>query len=881
MPSLFDAGFFSGSARLLLGAFKEDLIDSDRIDNIFGLMFSMALKDDVLSLKYLLALLPNKITDEDYNYSYVKGALGLISKETDFEKDIRFVLKKVDLADSLAVNLVHLVSSVLKKDYYSPAYRICEKHWSKSKLIASLVSTVKGDVGNLTQIAKMIKVDIHSLSLLLSCAKKRLDLLPENFKFISSALSIHSINFTRFIVSVAWGDISAIEDLRPYLKIQASSHPGSIEINKTNRKLINCLFVLNGHGSKLQYEYIPKLDKSLANNFKIIEMIACEKLGVDYEEVENKDVFNIKKLIRAWWNDEESTNILTEMFKKYLELDISPVEHEQLKKIYHYFPNKLTEVIRISLKKVYESAVKSVKSSYQMIKTASVKYTEALQDLKDDIEVNKTFRELERSGEHFSIKVSEGSEEGILKTVTIKENTLKLIDKVGCTVSTGQLRRFMGYYLTKIEEDNSETTSCIFCATHCCKNSVFIVKSSSPTWSICECRSKQYLKQKEFSIFYNQLEVDLEFSSDDNDDKLKTISQCPKINLQNFSKVKFEEDLTIKDNFTDKKESVLRKRDYVDQQIEKDFEKSMDIYLTSTFLEDLIIILGSELDTNLFGSPKKLKSELTWYDPSLQRDVHFIEHIILLAHGYCRPGLVEFLTTFLMKNIFTSIISLQQGDFESFSASAHCWDKIEENDTESMKKAIMVLMLVRGEPDYCKIHSLSGASGCYNSLFKTIWGNLNLSSNVIFIIGKNCIYQPAKTLHAMWWRKDIKLMGLIKKVSIASIAEKESWDYSSIDFQINRLLTETLHMDSNSVTWFSVLSCIALGDFRSIKFIWAKLEIPKSKMNLYKAICSKDYLTVLTLLRELPTGRFDRLWEVVRDISNQNIESVALLICKE
>jgi len=124
LPSLLDAGFFKGAANMLLSKHKSVIIHSNQIDNVFGLMFSMALKDNILALKYLLKLLPEKIIQKDFNYSYVKGALGIVAKETLLEKDIRFVLKEQNIDNSLAINLVHLVSPNIKKDFYNPAYRI-------------------------------------------------------------------------------------------------------------------------------------------------------------------------------------------------------------------------------------------------------------------------------------------------------------------------------------------------------------------------------------------------------------------------------------------------------------------------------------------------------------------------------------------------------------------------------------------------------------------------------------------------------------------------------------------------------------------------------------------------------------------------------------
>jgi len=172
--------------------------------------------------------------------------------------------------------------------------------------------------------------------------------------------------------------------------------------------------------------------------------------------------------------------------------------------------------------------------------------------------------------------------------------------------------------------------------------------------------------------------------------------------------------------------------------------------------------------------------------------VHFFEHIILLSHGYCRPGLIKFLADSDLKNVFTAIISIQQGNYENFITSANDFKFIDQDPSQNLEKIIQVMMLVKGESTFCKTNEMSGVKNCYDKLFTQM-------------CGKNRLHKPTRVLHTMCLTRNVKLISLIKRVAVASSTEKNSWAKNSLKSDINRLLTEVFYMDANSISWLSVL----------------------------------------------------------------------------
>lgn len=82
----------------------------------------------------------------------------------------------------------------------------------------------------------------------------------------------------------------------------------------------------------------------------------------------------------------------------------------------------------------------------------------------------------------------------------------------------------------------------------------------------------------------------MEADMDDSDNDFGDF-KCPSINPKYFVKGEIKHEIDIKDNIIDRQESFLRKKDYVEQQMEKDFENNLEPYTANKFIDDLIEIL--------------------------------------------------------------------------------------------------------------------------------------------------------------------------------------------------------------------------------------------------------------------------------------------------
>ena len=64
-------------------------------------------------------------------------------------------------------------------------------------------------------------------------------------------------------------------------------------------------------------------------------------------------------------------------------------------------------------------------------------------------------------------------------------------------------------------------------------------------------------------------------------------------------------------------------------------------YSSEKFITDLTRAIRFDDSKIRRKCPLLIKKKFTFTDLSLQRPVHIYEHIILLAHGYCRPGFLK------------------------------------------------------------------------------------------------------------------------------------------------------------------------------------------------------------------------------------------------
>ena len=214
------------------------------------------------------------------------------------------------------------------------------------------------------------------------------------------------------------------------------------------------------------------------------------------------------------------------------------------------------------------------------------------------------------------------------------------------------------------------------------------------------------------------------------------------------------------------------------------------------------------------------------YDRTLQRKVSVYEHVILLAHGFCRPGLVSLLSKPEERDIFSSLIGLEQGNYENFLDCNLTYNLLTDQNFTAKQKMAMVMMMVKGESAYCRIKELSNLKGCYDKLFEYTFGNK---------------FKAIQRLHLVMRIKEVESAKSLKQIMEADRDERESWSSSSLNATTVKLLTENLNMDFTSMKWFCTLSRIYMGDYRSFIYIANKLNISKEKSHIYRSICAKEY----------------------------------------
>jgi len=326
-------------------------------------------------------------------------------------------------------------------------------HCNKADLVACLTSTIKGDVGNLTHVATLLKVDSQILTLIMSCAMMRFDMLNDSYKFIGDSFDIEDTAFIKFIIAVASGDTSAVEDIRPFV---------NATVDKVHRKLIKSLFILNVEASKMREQYIPDLDKSVVSNYKIIESLTAHKLDISSDNIEDNDPFHISKIMKACWGDEEAIKSIASSFKKFACSISSPLKNKDLQNICGHFPDKMDEMIRRMLKKVFEEARQSVSTSYSRINEAAPLYSENLHKLQAKLDQNRSFRQITHSGEKFSFIFQDESIDSINEPLKLDKETMQIVKKLGCTISTGQLRQLEGIYFRQYGDEDELSIVCIF-----------------------------------------------------------------------------------------------------------------------------------------------------------------------------------------------------------------------------------------------------------------------------------------------------------------------------------------------------------------------------------------------------------------------------------
>jgi hypothetical protein len=242
----------------------------------------------------------------------------------------------------------------------------------------------------------------------------------------------------------------------------------------------------------------------------------------------------------------------------------------------------------------------------------------------------------------------------------------------------------------------------------------------------------------------------------------------------------------------------------------EEFEAAMSSYTTQLFLADLIKVLDFDKTQINIRCPKLIEESFFFFDESLQRKVHLYEHIILLAHGFCRSGFLKIITNKTsideesyyriskpyevgFNKFFDTVVtfvSAYQGDIETFSK--YCKGllqalELEGNaDFSAREKALKTLMLANGASIESVLADYGSSDNLYSEIFKTLFGKQ---------------YIKAMYLHKFATLNEDEFKNVF---TVQDKQFKESKDLEAqrlSKFLLDEFLIKHLEMDNDSFEW--------------------------------------------------------------------------------
>ena len=283
----------------------------------------------------------------------------------------------------------------------------------------------------------------------------------------------------------------------------------------------------------------------------------------------------------------------------------------------------------------------------------------------------------------------------------------------------------------------------------------------------------------------------------------------------------------------------------------EEYEFMLLSYTTQLFMRDLITVLKFDQTEIKEKCPKLTKKNFRIFDETLQRRVHLYEHIIHLAHGFCRPGFLKIITNkglleddslhritkpyepgySRFYDTCISFISAFQGDLENFSK--YCKGLLDAiglqgtTDFPAREKAIKTLMLIKGDSIGEEVEGISATGDQYKSIFERLFGKQS----------KKAMY-----LHKFATMSEDDLITLFNAKEMQGNSTYIQNFKKLAEHLIDNFLVRNLEMDTDSISWLSALTRIAMGDYDGFDYITKEYDISNTKAGIYKAICTRDHL---------------------------------------
>ena len=467
-PSLFESGFFKKISKYFFHVVAPYMTPIKSPESIFGIITGLSLQNKNLIRNSMLKLVGSKI-----KVKYLNGVFGFIVNDPNLEKDMRTVMKKMNLSPSLGLGLVELVTDDTERDKYNAALSICKNYCTAARRVSALVALFKKDLSNIRVISERLDVDTDLISIILACATKRLDLLHENFKVLSRKLGINNSFALKTILYIGCGDSKLVDILKEkknkYFHIEDDD-------------LLESIMFLTSEGAKMRDEHTrfdikdsthacQSIYDTLKNVFGISksksdefvrgaisrsfdknkmpgeenkEMSDDDSLLDDSFDVRDQDfdikdlmdvedplLANIKLIVDCCWNDGKSLGIVADSLANYERRNPGT-----LNSIWAKFPEKGVETLTKKFRSIYEGAVEQLA------------YMEGIVSVK--IKENIKFMRALENGDRIELDVLNDDEAEVIPK--LGQGDPQTAYKIGCT-----------YNITKFRELNQQYLLCETC----------------------------------------------------------------------------------------------------------------------------------------------------------------------------------------------------------------------------------------------------------------------------------------------------------------------------------------------------------------------------------------------------------------------------------
>ena len=513
-PSLFESGFFKKISKYFFHVVKPCTRPITGPESIFGVIVGLSLQNKNLIRNSLVRLIGKEIKT-----TYLHGVFGFIVNDPSLEKDMRAVMKKMNLNSNLGLSLVEIITDDTARDKYNAALSICKDYCTAARRVSALVAMFKKDLSNIRIISERLDVDTDTMSAILACATKRLDLLHENFKILSFKLGINNTYALRSILSIACGEKKEIATLK-----EKKNKYFHIE----NEELLESIMFLTSEGAKMRDEHTrfdikdstfacQSIYDSLKSVFGITQAKSDEyESGAisrsfersksaksstqkfteeddsldddsfnydgaqdfdlkDLMDVEDALLSNIKLIVDSCWNDGKALSIVADSITNNEKRNPGSVNS-----IWSKFPSKGIEILTRKLRGIYDGAVEQMAHMEGIIGLKikeNIKYMKALE-----------------AGENIDFETFEESEADVMKKLT--NSDAKIAYKIGCTYNITGFRELNQQYMLceTCENITGEDVVVCLCCAEFCHSGHSLMKGNKGRRSrvVCSCGSNTF-----------------------------------------------------------------------------------------------------------------------------------------------------------------------------------------------------------------------------------------------------------------------------------------------------------------------------------------------------------------------------------------------------